>query len=208
MDYLIKGILLGLVLSYLPGPIFFGLLQVGIERGFRAAISYASGIWICDVIFVFVTYFGVSYLVALTEIKGFHFYSGLVGGGILAASGLGTLLARSAQIDSSSGVNVEQLSRVGLFLRGFFFNLFNPGTIIFWLGVSGQLSANQPSGQQAILFFGGMWSALATSDIIKAYLAKQIKNRLTPKILFFVKTIISLILIGIGIFMVIQAFRG
>jgi threonine/homoserine/homoserine lactone efflux protein len=204
MEYLIKGTLLGLTLSYLPGPIFFGLLQIAIERGFRAAISYASGIWICDVVFVLTTYFGVSYLIALTQIEGFELYIGVIGGGILIASGLGTLIGKAPHIVEGSAT-IEKTSRLGLFLRGFFFNLFNPGTIFFWLTVSSQLSANRPEVNQVLMFFGGMWGGLVSSDVLKAYLARQIKAKMTPRILWIVKTIISLILIGIGVFLIVKA---
>ncbi len=204
MEFLIKGIILGLVLSYLPGPLFFGLLQVGIERGFRAALSYASGIWISDVLFVFATYFGVSYLVVLTQIEGFTIYLAFIGGGILIASGLGTLIAKPPHLIDNQEI-IEKKSKLGLFLRGFFFNLFNPGTIFFWLGVSSQLSAQQPSANQALLFFGGMWCGLISSDILKSYLARQIKNKMTPRILWITKMIISLILVGCGIYLIVDA---
>lgn len=208
MDLLLKGLLLGLILSYLPGPIFFGLLQVGIERGFRAAITYAAGIWVCDVFFVFATYFGVASLVALTQMQGFNTYLSFIGGGILIASGLGTLLTQPKNIDSNSIINAKQVSKLGIFLRGFFFNLFNPGTIVFWLGISSQLSATSVTHQQAILFFAGMWSGLISSDIIKAYLAKQIKEKLTPKRLNLIKTLISLIIIGIGVYIILRVLSN
>jgi threonine/homoserine/homoserine lactone efflux protein len=204
MQYLVQGILLGLTLSYLPGPIFFGLLQIAIERGFRAAVSYASGIWVGDILFVFATYFGVSYLVALTQMDGFELYIAMIGGSILIASGLGTLLGRVPDIKEGQRFE-EKTSKLGLFFRGFFFNLFNPGTIFFWLTVSSQLSANKPQPNQAFLFFGGMCGGLIFSDILKAYLAKQIKAKMTNRVLWLVKTGISLILIGIGIFLIVKA---
>ncbi|MFZ4543517.1 MAG: LysE family translocator [Saprospiraceae bacterium] len=201
MDYLIQGILLGLLLSYLPGPLFFGLLQVGIERGFKAAVAYATGIWISDVLFVLLTYFGVAYLVALTKIQGFNIILAMIGGGILIVSGLGTLLAKPTYLQHESKI-IDHVSKFGIFLRGFFFNLFNPGTIFFWLGVSSQLSAHQPGPQKALLFFSGMWFGLVSSDILKAYLAKQIKEKMTGKILWYIKILISLILIGFGFFLI------
>ncbi len=205
MDYLTQGILLGLLLSYLPGPLFFGLLQVGIERGFRAAVSYAAGIWICDIFFVMITYFGVSYLLALTQIKGFNIFLAMAGGGILIFTGLGTLLTRPSYLQHETRV-IDHVSRFGIFLRGFFFNLFNPGTIFFWLGISSQLSAYQPGPKNALLFFSGMWGGLVSSDILKAYLAKQIKEKLTGKVIRYIKTLISLMLIGFGIFLILSYF--
>lgn len=205
MDYLIQGILLGLLLSYLPGPLFFGLLQVGIERGFRAAVSYASGIWVCDIFFVLITYFGVSYLLALTEVKGFNIVLTMIGGGILIFTGFGTLLTRASYIQHETRI-IDQVSLFGLFLRGFFFNLFNPGTIFFWLGISSQLSAYQPGPKNALFFFCGMWGGLVSSDILKAFLSKQIKEKLTGKVIHYIKTIISLMLIGFGLFLILSYF--
>ena len=53
MDALGSGILLGLTLSILTGPILFTIIQTSIEEGFRAGITVASGIWISDLLFIF-----------------------------------------------------------------------------------------------------------------------------------------------------------
>jgi len=72
MHPLLNGLFFGLTLTILLGPIFFALIQTGVERGFRAGVVLGSGIWISDIIFIIAVYLGVSRIVAVTEIEGFE----------------------------------------------------------------------------------------------------------------------------------------
>lgn len=53
MQYVFEGILLGLTLTILLGPIFVALTQTGIKHGIRAGISVGTGIWTSDLIVIF-----------------------------------------------------------------------------------------------------------------------------------------------------------
>ena len=53
MDIICQGILAGLWINILVGPIFFGLIQLAAERGARAGLIYAAGIWLSDILLVF-----------------------------------------------------------------------------------------------------------------------------------------------------------
>ena len=48
------------------GPIFFALIQAGIEQGFRAGAMVGFGVWVSDFLFVASVYWGVSYIMAIT----------------------------------------------------------------------------------------------------------------------------------------------
>ena len=87
MDLLIKGIFLGLTLSILVGPIIFALLQTAIERGFRAGMMVGLGVWVSDLMYISIAYFGVSYIVAITEYEGFEEILGTIGGFTLIGLG-------------------------------------------------------------------------------------------------------------------------
>ena len=47
-----EGILYGLTLTILLGPIFVALTQTGIEKGITAGILVGSGIWISDIVII------------------------------------------------------------------------------------------------------------------------------------------------------------
>ena len=64
---LLQGIQTGLVLCIMLGPIFFALVQAGVERGMRAGLMVGLGIWISDLIFILSIFFGASFIVTVTE---------------------------------------------------------------------------------------------------------------------------------------------
>ena len=86
---LLQGIVLGLSLSFMIGPLLFAILQAGIERGFRAGLAVAGGIWLSDVLYVVALRFGMDGLTALTAMPGFRLWAGIAGGLVLAGFGLG-----------------------------------------------------------------------------------------------------------------------
>ncbi len=69
---LIQGIFLGISLSFMVGPLLFAILQAGIERGFRAGLAVAGGIWVSDVLYVLVVQYGMEALTTLTALPDFR----------------------------------------------------------------------------------------------------------------------------------------
>ena len=53
---ILEGLLAGFILSLFVGPIFFTMLQLGVEHGFRAAFALALGQWIGDLIYIFLAF--------------------------------------------------------------------------------------------------------------------------------------------------------
>ena len=53
-----EGILAGLILSVFVGPMFFSMLQLGVEHGFKAAFALALGQWISDIFYIFLAFWG------------------------------------------------------------------------------------------------------------------------------------------------------
>ena len=222
MNMLFQGIVLGLSLSFMVGPLLFAILQAGIERGFRAGLAVAGGIWLSDVLYVVVLLCGLEALAALTALPGFRLWAGLAGGALLVAFGLGNLLVRphtrllprrrregsrdTGVADAVSPFLVE--TRVGVpyysyFLRGFLLNTVNPFTVFFWLGITGAvLIPNGWNDREILIFFGGMLGTLTVADTLKAYAAKRIRLFLTPRHTMQVRKVIGLLLIIFGVVLV------
>ena len=142
MEQYIQGLVAGFALSFLMGPLFFMLLRIGIEHGFRPTMVYCSGVWVSDFFYILATYFGVSYVTALTEIDGFKIYIGILGGGLLIAFGIASMLVKPSKIDDENLI-LTKTSPFALFARGFAINTFNPGTVFFWLILSSKLSSEK-----------------------------------------------------------------
>ncbi len=82
---LAEGIVWGLILSLMLGPVFFGLLHTSIHKGFQKALIYASGVASSDSFFILITYFGIA---GFMDDQGFRELMMAVGGIIMAAFGL------------------------------------------------------------------------------------------------------------------------
>ncbi len=210
MELLWNGIKLGLVLSVLTGPIVFALLQTSIEQGFRAGVMVAMGIWISDLIFVAVTYFGVSYVAELAKWDGLEFWLGVAGGVILLVVGGSMLLLKPPPVEHFEQKKAVRFSsRFSLWTKGFLINTVNPFTFFFWLGVSGMLfteKALQPD--EAQLFYGGLLGTIVFTDSIKVGLAKSLRRWLKPKNILLIRKIAGITLLVFGIVLFIRALNN
>ena len=206
MDLIFTGILLGLTLSIMTGPIFITLVQTGIERGFRAGVTVASGFWTSDFLYIFVISYAISFLLGLSDAENFEVFIGLIGGGILLVFGLilffyGRVPAQKGEIKKpQSGTTY-----LGYWSLGFFMNTFNPGTFLFWVGVTSVISESlQLDLSDAMPFFGGLMGTIIITDIIKVALAKRISAYLTNRVLLLVRRIAGLILGGFGVTLLLR----
>lgn len=207
---LLQGIVLGLSLSFMVGPLLFAILQAGIERGFRAGLAVAVGIWASDVLYVLAVLFGLDALAAMTALPGFKFWAGLAGGLLLVSFGLGNLLsigrATSSQLtddNHSRDFKLNERSYPAYFLRGFLLNTINPFTVFFWLGITGAVII--PNGWhdgQILIFFGGMLGTLVATDTLKAWAAKGIRRFLTPRHTRQMRQAIGILLVVFGVVLV------
>ena len=58
MEIVFNGFKLGIVLSFLIGPVFFTIIQTSIERGFRNGVFVAMGVSLSDILYVAICYCG------------------------------------------------------------------------------------------------------------------------------------------------------
>ena len=54
---LLSGIPLGILLSFMVGPVFFVLLETSAVKGFRAAFVFDLGVVTADIVFITIAYF-------------------------------------------------------------------------------------------------------------------------------------------------------
>lgn len=209
---LLQGFLLGLSLSFMVGPLLFAIVQAGIERGFRAGLAVAGGIWASDVLYVLAVLYGLEMLAAMTALPDFRFWAGLAGGALLVAFGVGNLWVKKTpsaksvpakDLDSSNNSPHKNTAYSTYFLQGFLLNTINPFTVFFWLGIAGAvLIPNGWNSGQILIFFGGMLVTLAVADTLKAYAAKSIRRFLTPRHTQQMRQGIGVLLIVFGVVLV------
>lgn len=211
MSLIIQGVLIGLLLSVLAGPIFFIYIEVASEKGFRAALAVGIGAWLSDLLFILLVTLGVGSFISLIEWEGFKFWFALFGGLMLIVYGISTIYianGKKTKLKNKIPISTDK-KYISLFLKGFSINTLNPFVALFWLGTMGILTAlidnKIPGLNQKFEFFASIIIVIVITDILKMYLSKKIKLILkSPGALYNLQKIIGIILIILGIVLIIR----
>lgn len=209
LQALIDGIGWGLFLSILIGPIFFALIQAGIEQGMRAGLMVGLGIWISDFLFICFIYWGISSVIEVTEWSGFRPTVGVLGGIILIGFGLGTLLSKPREILGKSAeekdLDYKNATYFSLWLKGFLVNTINPFTLLFWIGLLSTIVAKPNFGNtEALWFFTGILATIIFTDSLKVALAKFIRQWMTWHHILWMRRISGAAFLLFGIAMIVR----
>jgi threonine/homoserine/homoserine lactone efflux protein len=205
MSIFVEGMVLGLSLAFLFGfgPAFFALIQTGIQRGFWAGALLAFGIMLNDAVVVSLSLLGVAQVFAGTEN---YNYLGIVGGAILIVFGLVTFKKKAESGNTENQEITDSPHPVQLIVKGFLLNVANPFVWLFWIGISvGILARFSGNTSHMILFFTGTLSVVFTTDLLKTFLASQLKKFVNDKFLLLVNRIAGLALVGFGIYLIVRA---
>ncbi len=205
-----RGLVLGVSLSLLVGPMMFVFIQAGVERGFRAAAMAAFGSWVSDIMYIFLVYFGISYIFSITKAEGFRFWSSLAGGIILVVIGI-AILARRQVVNQPPNVPIAadvEISRTKSYLQlwvtGFLINTVNPFPAFFWLGVMSSAGRNL-SGSETFTLFGSIVGTVIFFDLLKALLAKRLQLWIRhSSIALYMRRFSGAALVVLGIVLIIK----
>lgn len=198
-----NAILLGFFLSFMIGPVFFMLIQTSILKGARAAIAFNTGVILGDVAFIVIAYYGSRHLLERIKDDPRLFF---IGGLILIVYGLITYLDKSGKKEAEASMNLPQNNNYfKLILKGFFLNFINIGVLAFWLGlivVIGPKLDMNPS--HIFYYFTIIIVSYFVTDLGKIVLAKQLKKRMTPLVIYRIKRIMGIILIVFGVILMLN----
>ena len=205
----IPAILLGIVLSFTIGPVFFTILEISVSKGFKAAVFFNIGVVFSEVVFFAVAYASTSNL--LNSIQ--ENPSWKILGGVLLAFYAGITLLGMYQ-------NKEKKEQQNLFkspppspnliknlIKGFGLNIINFAVLVFWiLIVANYAPGFQDSQYKMIVFFLVIVGTYFTIDLGNIYLAQQLKTSLTDSVITKIKLIVNAIILIIGLVLIFEGF--
>ncbi len=194
----INALLTGFFLAFMVGPVFFVLLETSATKGIKQAITFDLGVILADILFITASYYGSKQLLEKIKDDLRMFY---IGGTVLFVYGLLTFIKEKRRKLVASELIVEDKSNlVGLFIKGFLLNFINVGVLAFWLALVVVISTNvDMNTNRVFLYFTTILIAYFLTDIGKIVLAKQLKNKLTPRVITKIRKIMGIILMVIGI---------
>ena len=199
----------GIFLAFTIGPVFFILIETSITKGFRAALIFDLGVVLADFVFILIAYFSTnSLLERLKDDPALFIFGGLV----MLTFGIISMIKEKKNYKKTLSEeyiddNIPKNNYLALFFKGFILNFINIGVLGFWMGVIivfGPKLNMEPN--RIFTFFIAIIITYFLVDLLKMLIAKQLKNKLTPYLIYRIKHVISIILIICGVFLLAQGF--
>jgi threonine/homoserine/homoserine lactone efflux protein len=194
MDIVLKGILSGIVLACLIGPVFFTILQTSIERGFGSGVFVAVGVSLSDAFCIFISYLG---LVQFMQEDDFRHYLAYGGGITLLAFGIYYLFIKSRKLANFDPEKIGYRSPARLIAKGFIINGLTPMVLFFWIATVGVATTQlgYTTARDASIFFSAIVVTVFATDVIKAKLADRLRMLITPKVIRILNIVLGLVLV-------------
>ena len=205
-DDIITAIPFGIILAFTIGPVFFVLLETSATKGFKSALIFDLGVILADIIFIIIAFYSTNRI--LDKIKDDPNVL-IFGGVLLIAYGVISFIKTSQSFRSivREYHRVEFKKKYGqLFLKGFLLNFINIGVLLGWLGFIIIGNTITDSNQGVYVFLATILATYFLVDLFKIAMAKRLRNKLTPRLIFKTKKIVSLIILGFGVLLLLQGF--
>ncbi|GAA3566536.1 LysE family translocator [Snuella lapsa] len=205
-DDVLAAIPFGIILAFTIGPVFFVLLETSATKGFRSALIFDCGVMFADILFILVAFLSTNKL--LEKIKGDPNFL-IFGGVLLVVYGFTSFIKTSKSfreiVKEYHKIDIQK--KYGkLFLKGFLLNFINIGVLLGWVAFIVIANTLTSSTEGVITFLTTILLVYFLVDIIKILIAKKLRNKLTPRLIFKTKKIIALVILGFGMLLLVQGF--
>jgi threonine/homoserine/homoserine lactone efflux protein len=205
---LLSGIPLGILLSFMVGPVFFVLLVTSAVKCFRAAFVFDLGVVTADIVFITIAYFSSYRLIqSIKNDPAIYLFGGILMLTYGIISFLKTNKAKKELLENEDEEELVKNNYLGLFIKGFLLNFINVGVRLFWflilITVGPKLQLETP---RMVVFFASVIGSYLVFDMGKIILAKQLKNKMTPVIILKIKKGISILLVVFGVVLMLQGW--
>ena len=205
-DDILTAIPFGIILAFTIGPVFFVLLETSATKGFKSALIFDCGVMLADIVFILVAFFSTNKLVeTIKDEPSFLIFGGV----LLIAYGFISFIKASKSFREI----VREYHRIEikrgygkLFLKGFLLNFINIGVLLGWVAFIVIANSITSSKDGVVVFLSTILIVYFLVDLVKMLIAKKLKNRLTPRIIFKTKKIIALVILGFGFLLLVQGF--
>lgn len=202
---LLEGISMGLLLSAMIGPVFFSLIQNSIQSGFRNTAFLAFGILVSDLVYVLISYFSIS---VFAQNPFFEVVLGYLGAAVLIGFGIVTFFKKGISNPNLLGTQILKPKKRTAFIKGFSINGINPFVLLFWISIAGVVNLKDSiSSVDVFLYYFGILSVVFGIDLLKAFVAKQLKPFVTPIFMVKMNRVVAVILVLFGMRLIAFAYE-
>lgn len=203
-DDILTAIPFGIILAFTIGPVFFVLLETSATKGFRSALIFDCGVIFADIIFIIIAFYSTNNLRGkISDDPSFLIFGGV----LLIVYGIISFIKTSKSFRAivKEYHKVEIKKGYGkLFIKGFLLNFINIGVLLGWLGFMVLGDSLTTSENGGVIFIVAMLGAYFVTDLIKIVVAKKLKAKLTPRLIFKTKKVIAMVILGFGVLLFVQ----
>lgn len=212
---ILNGILFGMLLSILIGPVFFILLETSIKKGPRHAIFIDIGVLLSDVLYLIAAFF---FSEKINQSINEFAYLKYIGAALFIIMGIVSIVNKKSP-QKGRQIDVDGLEKMGnnpvsiMRLRTYFaligkgvgLNAINPAVLIYWIGASTYATEQlQIEGFNLIYYFSATLGTMFGLDLLKIHFASKLKNKLTPRALDRISVVVGCCLIFFGLVICFQ----
>lgn len=187
----IQGILAGLPLALLIGPVLFTLLQGSLRHGWRGGMAVAVGITVSDIVAVMLLLWGAGSWLTRPDVQ---WWLAIMAAILLSGLGLRYLIKPPVVMEQ------PKVTRSGLLMwgiQGYLVNFVNPFVFGIWLGYLAFATKEFGEDGRAI-FLTGVITSVFITDALKAIFADKLMSLLKP-------TWLRKFYLAIGVMLIIAA---
>jgi threonine/homoserine/homoserine lactone efflux protein len=195
---IIKGLLLGLILSISIGPVIFAIIKQSLTNGRNAGFAFVAGVSASDItILVVCNVFTALFTLVLSH----KAIVAMVGAAFLLIMGVYTLLFKKVQTEIIDDKQKELRKRdvLGIFFSGYLMNTLNPSVFLFWFAWTAAIGADALGTENPTFFkiivFGTCLLFVLISDLLKVVLAGALRSKLTEKTMIWINKLSGIIII-------------
>ncbi len=208
---ILKGLLLGLILSISIGPVIFAIIKQSLTNGKRAGYAFVAGVSTSDISLLLICNLFTSLFELVLEHKA---TIALLGAGFLLITGLYTLFFKKIVIENPEDASGDLSSKKDLiksFFSGFLMNTLNPSVFLFWFAWTAAIGATAADSksplQYKLIVFGTCLVFVLISDLLKVVLAGALRPRLTEKSLLWINRASAIIILTFSAALFYSAIR-
>ena len=200
VDPILKGVLLGFILSISIGPVIFAIIKQSLTNGKRSGYAFVAGVSSSDFVLLFICNFFTSLFNLVLNHKS---TIALAGAGFLLLMGLYTLFFKKLKLENmgTDGVNkkVSIKDLISSYFSGFLMNTLNPSVFLFWFAWTAAINTSADDTlnpiQYKLIVFGTCLGFVLVSDLVKVFLAGKLRPRLTEKSLLLINRVSGMIIL-------------
>lgn len=205
MNDVLSALPFSVLLIFATGPLFFLILETSISKGIKPAFLIDLGAVFADAVFVLVAFLGTKSLLADIKDNPNLFILGGVLLLVYAIISAITTIRKKEEIIENESIEPKGFRLFAYFVKGFFLNIINVGTFLFWLGLLVSIAPTLDlETSRIIVFFSTVMLGYLILGFIKIVLAKQLSKTLTPPVIYKTRLFVCVLLVVFGIYFIYQ----